>query len=153
MSASCVVLVFCLSGASLHKDDANKRTKKIRKCSVSQNRGSTHCNVPTVSSACTIPYLLFSLATYLWYIPSIVYFLTKPPHFLYPNTPNHVTIKYWEISKSTWIDIDGGAKYMYRILLVDDEILVRDAIKENIDWKSLDCELAFLLISYLNLKN
>lgn len=30
---------------------------------------------------------------------------------------------------------------MYRILLVDDEILVRDAIKENIDWKSLDCEL------------
>ena len=24
---------------------------------------------------------------------------------------------------------------MYRILLVDDEILVRDAIKENIDWK------------------
>ena len=31
-------------------------------------------NVPTVSSACTIPHLLFSLATYLWYIPSIVYF-------------------------------------------------------------------------------
>ena len=30
---------------------------------------------------------------------------------------------------------------MYRILLVDDEILVRDAIKENIDWKSIDCEL------------
>lgn len=30
---------------------------------------------------------------------------------------------------------------MYRILLVDDEILVRDAIRENIDWKSLDCEL------------
>ena len=30
---------------------------------------------------------------------------------------------------------------MYRILLVDDEILVRDAIKENIDWKSMDCEL------------
>lgn len=30
---------------------------------------------------------------------------------------------------------------MYRVLLVDDEILVRDAIKENIDWKSLDCEL------------
>ena len=24
---------------------------------------------------------------------------------------------------------------MYRILLVDDEILVRDAIRENIDWK------------------
>lgn len=38
MSASCVVLVFCLSEASLHKDDANKRTKKIRKHSVSQNR-------------------------------------------------------------------------------------------------------------------
>lgn len=32
-------------------------------------------------------------------------------------------------------------KYMYRILLVDDEILVRDAIKENIDWKGMDCEL------------
>ena len=31
---------------------------------------------------------------------------------------------------------------MYRILLVDDEILVRDAIKENIDWQSMDCELA-----------
>ena len=31
---------------------------------------------------------------------------------------------------------------MYRILLVDDEILVRDAIKENIDWKGLGCELA-----------
>ena len=30
---------------------------------------------------------------------------------------------------------------MYRILLVDDEILVRDAIKENIDWKGIDCEL------------
>ena len=30
---------------------------------------------------------------------------------------------------------------MYKILLVDDEILVRDAIRENIDWKSLDCEL------------
>ena len=30
---------------------------------------------------------------------------------------------------------------MYRILLVDDEILVRDAIKENIDWQSMDCEL------------
>ena len=26
-------------------------------------------------------------------------------------------------------------------MLVDDEILVRDAIKENIDWKSMDCEL------------
>lgn len=31
---------------------------------------------------------------------------------------------------------------MYRILLVDDEILVRDAIRENIDWEGLDCELA-----------
>ncbi|MDO4273497.1 MAG: response regulator [Eubacteriales bacterium] len=30
---------------------------------------------------------------------------------------------------------------MYRILLVDDEILVRDAIRENIDWTGLDCEL------------
>ncbi|MDO4518717.1 MAG: response regulator [Eubacteriales bacterium] len=30
---------------------------------------------------------------------------------------------------------------MYRILLVDDEILVRDAIRENIDWAGLDCEL------------
>ncbi len=30
---------------------------------------------------------------------------------------------------------------MYRILLVDDEILVRDAIRENIDWKSMGCEL------------
>lgn len=34
-----------------------------------------------------------------------------------------------------------GAKTMYRILLVDDEILVRDAIRENIDWESMDCEL------------
>ncbi len=31
---------------------------------------------------------------------------------------------------------------MYRILLVDDEILVRDAIRENIDWKAMDCQLA-----------
>ena len=30
---------------------------------------------------------------------------------------------------------------MYRILLVDDEILVRDAIRENIDWKAMGCEL------------
>ncbi|MCD8154585.1 MAG: response regulator [Clostridiales bacterium] len=30
---------------------------------------------------------------------------------------------------------------MYRILLVDDEILVRDAIRENIDWASMDCIL------------
>lgn len=30
---------------------------------------------------------------------------------------------------------------MYRILLVDDEILVRDAIRENIDWAEMDCEL------------
>ena len=30
---------------------------------------------------------------------------------------------------------------MYKILLVDDEILVRDAIMENIDWGKLDCEL------------
>ncbi len=31
---------------------------------------------------------------------------------------------------------------MYRILLVDDEILIRDAIRENIDWASMECELA-----------
>ena len=37
--------------------------------------------------------------------------------------------------------IEREAKTMYRILLVDDEILVRDAIKENIDWKSMDCQL------------
>ena len=30
---------------------------------------------------------------------------------------------------------------MYRILLVDDEILVRDAMKENINWAGMDCEL------------
>lgn len=30
---------------------------------------------------------------------------------------------------------------MYRVLLVDDEILVRDAIKENINWAGLECEL------------
>ena len=30
---------------------------------------------------------------------------------------------------------------MYRILLVDDEILVRDAIKENIDWSAIDLSL------------
>ena len=30
---------------------------------------------------------------------------------------------------------------MYKILLVDDEILVRDAIRETIDWGKLDCEL------------
>ncbi len=30
---------------------------------------------------------------------------------------------------------------MYRILLVDDEILVRDAIRENIDWGAMDCQL------------
>lgn len=30
---------------------------------------------------------------------------------------------------------------MYRVLLVDDEILVRDAIKENIDWAGIGCEL------------
>ena len=35
----------------------------------------------------------------------------------------------------------GIFTFMYRVLLVDDEILVRDAIKENIDWKGLDCEL------------
>ena len=36
---------------------------------------------------------------------------------------------------------------MYRILLVDDEILVRDAIRENIDWKAMDCELVGCPIS------
>ena len=30
---------------------------------------------------------------------------------------------------------------MYRILLVDDEILVRDAIRENIDWGAMNCQL------------
>ncbi|MDO5135609.1 MAG: response regulator [Eubacteriales bacterium] len=30
---------------------------------------------------------------------------------------------------------------MYRILLVDDEILVRDAIRENIDWEGMGCQL------------
>ena len=36
----------------------------------------------------------------------------------------------------------GEMDFMYRILLVDDEILVRDAIRENIDWASMDCVLA-----------
>ena len=31
---------------------------------------------------------------------------------------------------------------MYRILLVDDEILVRNAIRDSIDWQAMDCELA-----------
>ena len=31
---------------------------------------------------------------------------------------------------------------MYRVLLVDDEILVRDAIRNNIDWQGLGYELA-----------
>lgn len=35
----------------------------------------------------------------------------------------------------------GLQNNMYRILLVDDEILVRDAIKENIDWEGIGCEL------------
>lgn len=39
--------------------------------------------------------------------------------------------------KHEWIQGD----IMYRILLVDDEILVRDAIKENIDWEGIGCEL------------
>lgn len=30
---------------------------------------------------------------------------------------------------------------MYRVLLVDDEILVRDAIRENINWNKIGCEL------------
>lgn len=38
-------------------------------------------------------------------------------------------------------DQRGTTEIMYRILLVDDEILVRDAIRENIDWKAMDCEL------------
>ena len=33
---------------------------------------------------------------------------------------------------------------MYKVLLVDDEILVRDAIKENIDWKEIGVESAWL---------
>ena len=31
---------------------------------------------------------------------------------------------------------------MYRVLLVDDEILVRDAIRKRIDWEGLGYELA-----------
>jgi len=31
---------------------------------------------------------------------------------------------------------------MYKVLVVDDEVLVREAIGENVDWKSLDYELA-----------
>ena len=31
---------------------------------------------------------------------------------------------------------------MYKILLVDDEILVRNAIRESIDWEAMDCILA-----------
>ena len=34
-----------------------------------------------------------------------------------------------------------GVDFEAETALVDDEILVRDAIRENIDWKSLDCEL------------
>ena len=43
----------------------------------------------------------------------------------------------WTICLILW----GIKLNMYKILLVDDEILVRDAIRENIDWKGLDCEL------------
>ena len=43
--------------------------------------------------------------------------------------------------KITETDQRGTTEIMYRILLVDDEILVRDAIRENIDWKAMDCEL------------
>ena len=35
----------------------------------------------------------------------------------------------------------GVQREMYRILLVDDEILVREHNRENIDWKEMDCEL------------
>ena len=42
---------------------------------------------------------------------------------------------------ATETDQRGTTEIMYRILLVDDEILVRDAIRENIDWKAMDCEL------------
>lgn len=31
---------------------------------------------------------------------------------------------------------------MYKIILVDDEVLIREAIKENMDWKSLNCQFA-----------
>ena len=44
-------------------------------------------------------------------------------------------------NKTTETDQRGTTEIMYRILLVDDEILVRDAIRENIDWKAMDCEL------------
>lgn len=43
--------------------------------------------------------------------------------------------------KATETEQRGTTEIMYRILLVDDEILVRDAIRENIDWKAMDCEL------------
>lgn len=45
------------------------------------------------------------------------------------------------INASTETEQRGTTEIMYRILLVDDEILVRDAIRENIDWKAMDCEL------------
>ena len=41
----------------------------------------------------------------------------------------------WTICLILW----GIKLNMYKILLVDDEIQVRDAIRENIDWKGLDC--------------
>ena len=44
-------------------------------------------------------------------------------------------------NKNKGTDQRGTTEIMYRILLVDDEILVRDAIRENIDWKAMDCEL------------
>ena len=43
--------------------------------------------------------------------------------------------------KATETEQRGTTEIMYRILMVDDEILVRDAIRENIDWKAMDCEL------------
>lgn len=45
-------------------------------------------------------------------------------------------VKYSIIIKS-----DGGRNGMYKVILVDDEILVRQAIGENIDWSSLGYEL------------
>lgn len=87
MSASCVVLVFCLSGASLHKDDANKRTKKIRKCSVSQNREPSY---PQRAYGIFCLYnSTFTILTcnVLMLYPFYCIFLNKTPTFPVPKHP------------------------------------------------------------------
>ena len=43
--------------------------------------------------------------------------------------------------RETFFGFYGGIM-MYRVLLVDDEILVRDAIRKRIDWEGLGYELA-----------